>query len=74
MVPPPNGEISREDLTQRKKDLIRLVVGFVFATKHYLRSEGGVHHADLQGESLATVSRFQRVAVGFHIQTPLTPP
>ncbi|RSH87989.1 uncharacterized protein EHS24_000512 [Apiotrichum porosum] len=49
VVPPPNGEISREDLTQRKKDLIRLVVGFVFATKHYLRSEGGVHHADLQG-------------------------
>lgn len=45
----PGGTYDREALTQRKKELIRLVVGFVFATKHYLRSEGGVHHADLQG-------------------------
>lgn len=37
------------ELTQKKKAIIRLILGFVFATKHYLRSEGGVEHADLQG-------------------------
>lgn len=51
VVPPPQGEgppIDRDALTERKRELIRLVVGFVFATKHYLRAEGGVHHHDLQ--------------------------
>ncbi|TXT16028.1 hypothetical protein VHUM_00531 [Vanrija humicola] len=51
VVPPPAGEgppMNRDALTERKRELIRLVVGFVFATKHYLRAEGGVHHADLQ--------------------------
>jgi putative membrane protein len=42
--------ISREQLTEEKKRVIRLVVAFVVATKHDLRSEGGVHHADLQGK------------------------
>lgn len=36
-------------MTQRKRELIRLVVGFVFSVKHYLRSEGGCHHQDLRG-------------------------
>jgi putative membrane protein len=44
-------EYDRADLTRRKKVLIRLVVGFVFATKHYLRSEGGAHHVDMKGGS-----------------------
>ncbi|KAL1413181.1 hypothetical protein Q8F55_000931 [Vanrija albida] len=51
VVPPPASDgvpMDRDALTERKRELIRLVVGFVFATKHYLRAEGGVHHADLQ--------------------------
>lgn len=47
---PPSGPCDREDLTRRKVELIRLIVGFVFATKHHLRSEGGAHHNDMKGE------------------------
>ncbi|GMK53456.1 hypothetical protein CspeluHIS016_0100420 [Cutaneotrichosporon spelunceum] len=52
VVPPPDQLLSRSqrlELTHKKKELIRLVLGFVFATKHYLRSEGGTEHVDLQG-------------------------
>ncbi|ORY25958.1 Bestrophin, RFP-TM, chloride channel-domain-containing protein, partial [Naematelia encephala] len=41
--------ITRAQLTEEKKRLIRLIVAFVVATKHHLRAEGGVHHADLRG-------------------------
>ncbi|BEI98861.1 hypothetical protein CcaverHIS631_0311600 [Cutaneotrichosporon cavernicola] len=52
VVPPPDRSMSRLErleLTQKKKEVIRLILGFVFATKHYLRSEGGAEHTDLQG-------------------------
>lgn len=42
-------QITRAQLTEDKKRLIRLVVAFVIATKHHLRAEGGIHHEDLQG-------------------------
>lgn len=52
-VVPPSGShwsaAQRRQLTEQKRQAIRMIVGFVVATKHYLRSEGGVHHADLQG-------------------------
>jgi putative membrane protein len=46
--------ISRPDLTEEKRRLIRLIVAFVIATKHHLRAEGGVHHDDLKGTSPAS--------------------
>ncbi|OXG42830.1 hypothetical protein C359_02157 [Cryptococcus neoformans Bt120] len=42
-------QISRGNLTEEKKKVIRLVVAFVVATKHHLRGEGGVQHNDLKG-------------------------
>ena len=44
--------LTRQQLTEEKKRVIRLIVAFVVATKHHLRSEGGVHHDDLRGMSL----------------------
>lgn len=46
--------MTREELTEEKKKLIRLAVAFVVATKHHLRAEGGVHHDDLRGEPSPT--------------------
>lgn len=50
---PSNGaaeiQISRNNLTEEKKKVIRLVVAFVIATKHHLRGEDGVQHNDLKG-------------------------
>lgn len=63
VVPPPDRTLSRTqrlELTQRKKEVIRLILGFVFATKHYLRSEGGAGHADLQGLLPRSLAAFVR--------------
>lgn len=61
VVPPsdrPLSRLERLDLTHKKKEIIRLILGFVFATKHYLRSEGGADHADLQGLLPQSLSKF----------------
>ncbi|KLT44479.1 UPF0187-domain-containing protein [Cutaneotrichosporon oleaginosum] len=61
VVPPPDRPLSRlerHQLTHKKKEIIRLILGFVFATKHYLRSEGGAEHADLQGLLPKSLARF----------------
>lgn len=61
VVPPPNSHwtaAQRRELTEKKRQVIRMIVGFVMATKHYLRSEGGVHHADLQGLLPASLVKF----------------
>ncbi|CAD6890708.1 unnamed protein product [Tilletia controversa] len=39
---------SREERLERKKAAIRMVLGFVVAAKHFLRSEPGIGHAELQ--------------------------
>jgi putative membrane protein len=40
--------MSRQQLTDEKRKVIRLIVAFVIATKHHLRGEGGVHYPDLE--------------------------
>jgi putative membrane protein len=50
--------LERMELTHKKKEVIRLILGFVFATKHYLRSEGGAEHADLQGLLPKSLAKF----------------
>ncbi|KAL9932876.1 hypothetical protein V8E36_008131 [Tilletia maclaganii] len=39
---------SREERLARKQAAIRMVVAYLVATKHYLRGEPGINHADLQ--------------------------
>lgn len=60
-MPPPGSHwtaAQRRELTEKKRQVIRMIVGFVVATKHYLRSEGGVHHPDLQGLLPASLVQF----------------
>ncbi|KAE8226829.1 hypothetical protein CF326_g7645 [Tilletia indica] len=40
---------SREERLERKKAAIRMVLAFVVAAKHFLRTEPGIGHAELQG-------------------------
>lgn len=38
-------------LTEEKKKLVKLLAAFAIATKHHLRAEAGIMHADLEGAS-----------------------
>lgn len=44
----PQKDLSGAQLRRKKIEAIKLCLGFVFATKHYLRGEDGVNHADYQ--------------------------
>jgi putative membrane protein len=45
----PRTDLSDTQLRQRKVEALKLCLGFVYATKHYLRGEDGLAHADYQG-------------------------
>ncbi|EIN08069.1 hypothetical protein PUNSTDRAFT_135584 [Punctularia strigosozonata HHB-11173 SS5] len=51
-------DITPEQLRRRKRRVIKLVLAFVFATKHYLRDEDGSHWPDLRAVLPAGFARF----------------
>lgn len=58
----PTSEVTPSQLKRRKIEALRLCLSFVFATKHYLRGEDGVHWADYQGVLPASFMRLDGAA------------
>ncbi|KAF7295094.1 hypothetical protein MIND_01047700 [Mycena indigotica] len=45
----PTSEVTAHQLYRRKKEALHLCLSFVYATKHYLRGEDGMHWDDYKG-------------------------
>lgn len=52
--------MTKEELTREKKKLVKLLAAFAIATKHHLRAEAGIRHADLEGERSCSVEADDR--------------
>ena len=57
----PGTDVTHAQLHRRKVEALKLLLSFVFATKHYLRGEDGVNYADYQGVLPASFARFDEV-------------
>ncbi|KAF9533362.1 Bestrophin, RFP-TM, chloride channel-domain-containing protein [Crepidotus variabilis] len=57
----PGSDITHTQIRRRKIECLQLCLSFVVATKHYLRGEDGIHHADYQGILPASFARFDEV-------------
>lgn len=65
----PTTDLTTAHLRRRKIEALRLSLSFAFATKHYLRGEDGVNHADYHGVLPASFARFDEV--GYNTQKTL---
>ncbi|KAJ7063119.1 Bestrophin, RFP-TM, chloride channel-domain-containing protein [Mycena amicta] len=62
----PTSEVTAHQLHRRKKEALYLCLSFVYATKHYLRGEDGMHWDDYRGVLPASFVRADEI--GFNTQ------
>ena len=62
----PTSEVTASQLKRRKIEALHLCLSFIFATKHYLRGEDGVHWADYQGILPAFFIQFDEAGNSSH--------
>jgi len=65
--------VGQTQLRKRKVDALRLVLSFVFATKHYLRGEDGVNWADYRGVLPASFTRYDDATITGYSATASPP-
>ncbi|KAJ7273517.1 Bestrophin, RFP-TM, chloride channel-domain-containing protein [Mycena haematopus] len=67
----PVTDLTERELTRRKIEVLRLALSFVFAVKHYLRGEDGMHWEDYRG--VIPTSFIRPDEMGYNTQRTTTP-
>lgn len=62
----PTSQVTASQLRERKIEVLHLCLSFMFATKHYLRGEDGVHWADYRGILPAFFTRSDEASNSSH--------
>ncbi|KAJ6455774.1 Bestrophin, RFP-TM, chloride channel-domain-containing protein [Mycena sanguinolenta] len=67
----PVTDMTSHELTRRKIEVLRLALAFVFAVKHYLRGEDGMHWEDYRG--VLPTSFIRPDEIGYNTQRSTAP-